>query len=242
MTRAGAGVFVCGSPYTEVSSVAWALSAHPGFMAAPESRFLFHLFGSRPGMERPYLYDAYCRCREGGTWLDVNGCPYDEFVAALGEGIARLFQSRTGERRWVDSSPENALLGDDLLRLFPAAFVIGLQQPVRTAAFIEGQGRLPQDPLRLQVLQEVNTLYNKHLARLAEYAPSHVFLLEEAELFGDPDRLFSELFDFVGEPDDPTVSPVFASHLYRVNMPLAEAKAVLAEFSAASLTNGLISE
>ncbi len=239
--QAGAGVFVCGSPYTEVSSVAWALSSHPRFMAAPESQFLFHLFGNRPGMDRPYLYDAYCRCREGGTWLDVNGCPYDEFVAALGEGIARLFQSRTGDRRWVDSSPENALLGDDLLRLFPHAFVIGLQQPVRTAAFIEGQGRLP-DAARLHALEEMNTHYNKHLSRLADYAPDHVFLLEETELFGDPDQAFRELFDFVGEPDDPAVPSVFASHLYRVNMPLAQAKVSLAEFSEAWQASGVVSD
>lgn len=211
-------------------------------MAAPESRFLYHLFGSRPGMERPYLYDAYCRCREGGTWLDVNGCPYDEFVGALGEGIARLFQSRTGERRWVDNSPENASLGDDLLRLFPGAFVIGLQQPIRTAAFIEGQGRLPQGPTRLQALQEMNEHYNKHLSRLVEHSPDHVLLLEETELFADPERTFRDLFDFVGEPDDPAVPSVFASRLYRLNTPLAEAKSSLAAFSKVWHASGLTPE
>jgi hypothetical protein len=126
-------------------------------------------------MERPYLYDAYCCCREGATWLDVNGCPYDEFVAALGEGITRLFQSRCGKRRWVDSSPE------------PSFQAVGSRT-------------------------------------------SQVFVLEEAELFGDPDRTFREMSDFLGEPSDPGVRSVFASQLYRLNKSLAEARASLAEF------------
>ena len=125
------GVFVCGSPFTEVSTLAWALAEHAAFWTSSESRFLYRLFGSRADLERPYLYDLYTTCNQDGAWLRANAVSYPAFLAALGEGIAKLFQARAGKkRRWVDNSPENALLLDELLLMFPDASFVGLLQPL----------------------------------------------------------------------------------------------------------------
>jgi hypothetical protein len=88
----------------------------------------------------------------------------------------------------------------------------------------------------------MNIHYNKQLSRLSDHAPDQAFLLDEAELFGDPGRVFREFFDCVGEPDDAAVPSVFASHLYRVSMPLHEAKVSLPEFSHALHASGVVGE
>ena len=226
----GRSVFVCGSPYTEVSSVAWALTAHPAFWTSSESRFLYRLFGNRADNGRPYLYDIYCDCCENGAWMHTNAVPYPEFLAALGDGIAKLFQGRAGRRRWVDSSPENALLVEELLHMFPDAVVVGLLQPTRTAAFIESAGQSELPPGRMRELAALNALYAERLANVANAAPHRVYLLEEDDLFDRPGTTLADLLEFLGEENNPAVAEMFASRLLRLNLPLSEAREALFGF------------
>ncbi len=227
---AAGGVFVCGSPFTEVSTLAWALAEHPAFWTSSESRFLYRLFGSRAGLERPYLFDVYTTCTEDGAWLRANAVPYAEFLATLGAGINRLFQGRAGRKRWVDNSPENALLLDELLNMFPDACCVGLLQPVRTAAFIETKrhGHLPAS--HLQELTASNALYTERLVAAAETWPDRVYLLEETELFSRPEAALSDLLDFLGEENNAAVATGFAQRLLRLDMTLSEARDALARF------------
>jgi sulfotransferase family protein len=239
LLRASAGgVFVCGSPHTEVSTVAWALAQHRAFWTSSESRFLYKLFGSRAGLERPYLYEAYCQCLDGGAWLKVNGVSYDEFLQALGTGIAGLFQSRAGDRRWVEGSPENALLGEDLLRMFPNACVIGLMQSARTAAFIahRHEAAAVGGP-GADDIAALNNLYAERLASMSRFAPARVFILEEDVLFNHPEAAFAALLDFLGEKNHPVVTQAFATWLHRLDMRLTAALQALEAFSPTARRN-----
>jgi hypothetical protein len=229
-TWRGRSVFVCGSPYTEVSSVAWALTAHPAFWTSSESRFLYRLFGNRPDNGRPYLYDIYRECCDNGAWMNVNAVPYPEFLAALGEGIGKLFQGRAGRKRWVDSSPENALMIVELSYMFPDAAFVGLLQPERTAAFIESGGRGGLSTARMDELTALNTLYAERLGHVAAAAPNRVYLLEENDLFDQPERTLADLLEFLGEENNAAVVEMFVHRLLRLNLPLREACEALREF------------
>ena len=226
----GRSVFVCGSPHTEVSSVAWALTAHPAFWTSSESRFLYRLFANRGDQGRPYLYDIYSDCCDNGAWLHANAVPYPEFLAALGDGIGRLFQGRAGRRRWVDSSPENALLIEELLHMFPDAVFVGLLQPARTAIFIEMTNDADMTTQRMQEIATANTLYADRLARAASAISSRVYLVEEADLFGRPESTMADLLEFLGEENNPAVAASFARQLLRLDMPLLDAREALARF------------
>jgi len=229
--RASAGgVFVCGSPFAEVSTVAWALAEHPAFWTSSESRFLYRLFGSRAGLERPYLYDLYGTCNEDGAWLRANAVSYPEFLAALGEGIGRLFHARAGRKRWVDNSPENALLLDELLHMFPDASFVGLLQPTRTAVFIEVARRAGMTQQKVRELTALNALYSERLTQAAGAAPDRVYLLEENDLFASPDTAFADLLEFLGEENNEAVPTAFARRLLQLDLPLADARAALARF------------
>jgi hypothetical protein len=229
-TWRGRSIFVCGSPFTEVSSVAWALTAHPSFWTSSESRFLYRLFGNRADNGRPYLYDIYRGCCEDGAWMDANAVPYPEFLHALGDGIAKLFQGRAGRKRWVDSSPENALLIEELQYMFPDSAFVGLLQPVRTAAFIESSGRTSVTTSRMEELTAINQLYAGRLASVAAAAPGRVYLLEESDLFDRPETALADLLEFLGEENSPAVAEMFSRRLLRLNMPLREAREALFEF------------
>jgi hypothetical protein len=232
----GECVFVCGSPYTEVSTVAWALAAHQSFWTSSESRFLYQLFGSRAGLERPYLYDVYTNCTQEGAWLRVNAVSYPEFVASLGYGIEALFKERARHKRWVDSSPENALMLDELMLMFPGAIVIGLLQPLRTALFLNNAQGVTLTGQLVQELDQLNTLYTDRLRMAASSLPDRVYLLEEADLFDEPDKTFADLLEFLGEDDNERVSAAFCGHLLRLGLPLAKARTELDGF--AKTTNG----
>jgi|ERR1051326_1323665 hypothetical protein len=229
-TWRGRSVFVCGSPYTEVSTVAWALTAHAAFWTSSESRFLYRLFGNRAHNGRPYLYDIYCDCCQDGAWMNANAVPYPEFVAALGDGVARLFQGRAGRKRWIDSSPENALLIEELLYMFPDAVFVGLLQPVRTAAFIEASAGTDVTPSCMADLATLNALYAERLANVAAAVPGRVYLLEENDLFDRPETALADLLEFLGEEYSPLVAEMFARRLLRMNLPLAEAREALYKF------------
>ena len=232
----GGSTFVCGSPFTEVSTVAWALAAHPAFWTSSESRFLYRLFGSQAGLERPYLYDIYMTCIEDGAWLHANSVSYTEFLAALGEGIGRLFQGRAGRRRWVDNSPENALLLDELVHIFPDARFVGLLQPLRSALYVAASGGSVLLPERVREVAQLNELYTDRLNRAAAQLPERICLIDEAELFGNPAAAFDDLLEFLGEDRDQAVVDTFARRLLRFGMPLAEARDALARFEPPSGT------
>ncbi|MSP00083.1 MAG: hypothetical protein EXR07_03380 [Acetobacteraceae bacterium] len=233
----GRGVFICGSPYTEVSSLAWALTAHRAFWTSSESRFLYRLFGSRADLVRPYLYDTYRACAEEGAWLRTNAVSYPEFLAALGDGIGRLFQGRAGKKRWVDSSPENALLIEELLYMFPDAAFVGMLQSSRTSVFIEMARHAALTPPKVRELVALNTLYGERLKRAGGIAPDRVYLLEERDLFDNPEAALADLLDFLGEENNPDVAEKFARRLLRLNLPLAEAREKLAQFKTTLLAD-----
>ena len=226
----GRGVFVCGSPYTEVSSLAWALTAHPAFWTSSESRFLYRLFGNRAESDRPYLYDIYRNSAEEGAWLRANAVPYPEFLAALGEGIGRLFQGCAGRKRWIENSPENALLIDELLHMFPDATFVGLLQPARTAVYIEMARHSAMTTPRLRELTAMNTLYSERLRTIAHAAPNRVYLVEEIDLFDHPETTMAELLEFLGEENDPAAAEMFSRRLLRLNLSLADARDRLGRF------------
>jgi hypothetical protein len=224
------GVFVCRSPFTEVSTVARTLAEHPAFWTSSESHFLYRLYGSRAGLERPFLCDLYCTCNEDGAWLRANAISCPEFLAALGEGIGKLFQARAGRKRWVDNSPENALLLDELLHMFPDASFVGLLQPACTAMFIEMARRAGMTEQKLHDLTALNALYSERPTKAACVAPDRIYLLEESELFANPGIALGAMLDFLGEANNEAVPAAFSRRLLQLDVPLAEARVALARF------------
>lgn len=215
------GVFVCGSPFAETNTVAWALAQHERFWASSESRFLFNLFGRSDGLAVPYLFHHYQLAAADGAWLAANAVSYPELAEAIGSGIDRLFQSRSGDRRWIDCSPENALIIDTLLLMFPTAAFVGIAQSVESARCMASVLAQPSDPKEIDSIAEH---YHRVLSQAALQYPDRVFLVNQDELIDDPDRLFMETLEFLGEENDPSVARFFCNRLFKMDCGIEEAR------------------
>jgi sulfotransferase family protein len=114
-------VFVVGCPRSGTSALSWALAEHPAYWTSSEANFFQALI--RPGGRgKSRIREAYDKAwaREDG-WLKWNGVSFEEFASCIGHGFGHLFLSRSIGRRWVDSSPENLLIAEDLAVMFPYA-------------------------------------------------------------------------------------------------------------------------
>lgn len=114
------GVFVIGCPRSGTSILSWALAMHPNFWTSAESDYLLRLFGEGR-VER--IYRQVCERSDQG-WLQKQGVSFAEFAASVGLGAERLFDSRSGGRRWVEATPSYTLMVEELLNLFPAASLL----------------------------------------------------------------------------------------------------------------------
>lgn len=118
MARAVGPVFVGGCPRSGTSAMSWAIAAHPGYWTSVETHYFYYLL--RDG----FLPDVYARSCGRGSWLDEHGIPYQEFLQNLGSGLDRMMRDRSRGRQWVDGSPENILVAEQLLTMYPSAQVI----------------------------------------------------------------------------------------------------------------------
>lgn len=111
-------VFVVGSPRSGTTALARALGRHTGLWTSHESYLLHKLYGD------DRANDAWRRDAErqqAPSWLKTEAVGREEFLGYLGAGINALYTSRSGGRRWVDQTPLNTLMVDDLGHMFPGA-------------------------------------------------------------------------------------------------------------------------
>jgi hypothetical protein len=119
-------VFVAGCPRSGTSALSWAVAACPGYWTSVETHFFYYLLG-------PAQFDlqqVYKRSEPNGSWLSKHQVGYPEFLRRLGSGLDELMLSRCDGKQWVDGSPENVMVGEQLLQMFPeAALFIVIRDP-----------------------------------------------------------------------------------------------------------------
>ncbi len=117
-TPGGAGpVFVVGCPRSGTSALSWAIAAQPGYWTSAETHFFYYLLRETA----PSIASAFKASAETGSWLEKHGVSYREFLQHVGHGLDRLMLSRSDGMQWIDGSPENALVAEELLAMFPTA-------------------------------------------------------------------------------------------------------------------------
>ncbi|MGC8915621.1 MAG: sulfotransferase family protein [Thermoanaerobaculum sp.] len=109
-------VFVVGCPRSGTSALAWALAQHSALLTDSESNFLYSLFSSG-AIEK--AWEVSSRVEKG--FVQRFQVTRGEFYQAACLGFASLFKCAAGAKRWVDQSPENVLVADQLAVGFPKA-------------------------------------------------------------------------------------------------------------------------
>jgi Sulfotransferase family len=115
-------IFIVGSPRSGTTALGHALNRHPDLWASKEAYVLFRLFGNgraRGSWEHHWE-------RSNPSWLRTEEVERAEFLGFLGLGINAMYSSRSQGRRWVDPTPLNTLMIDDVAEMFPGAFFLHL--------------------------------------------------------------------------------------------------------------------
>lgn len=111
-------IFVVGAPRSGTSMLQWALRQHPDLWGGEESDFLEPLIA---GLHK--AYDFGC-LREDFHWLSSEKVSRQEFLQHIGYGVNSLYMSRSGGRRWVETTPRYTLMMPDLSEMFPDAIFL----------------------------------------------------------------------------------------------------------------------
>lgn len=149
--RAKGPVFVAGCPRSGTSALSWAIAAHPGYWTSAETHFFYYLLRNGDALLRDgasTMNEAFELSSGPGQWLHKHGVDRATFLSFLGDlsaarstlppvseivfpvlleylghGFNRMISTYSGGLQWVDGSPENVMVGEPLLQMFPAATI-----------------------------------------------------------------------------------------------------------------------
>jgi hypothetical protein len=178
--------------------LSWALAQHPDLWTGPETDFLYYL-ASPQGVGWTWERAA---AREDG-WLRYFRVDLAEYHAWVGHGVDRMMLSRSGGKRWIDSSTTNVLAVRQLAQMFPNAQFLHIIRDGR--AVVNSAIHFGFDPNLADFKTACKywvTCVRNGLRAKAEM-PDRVLELRQERLLSDPEGLFEETQRFLGvEPSD----------------------------------------
>jgi hypothetical protein len=175
-----------------------------------ESAYLSHLFGGqriRKVLER-------ARRQPRPSWISTEGVSDEEFLAYLGLGLNALYSSRSGGKRWIDQTPLNTLMVEDVGAMFPdAAFIHVLRDGRRVVhSMLHFLDKFPEER-REEMAEHIGpwtTDFREACRSWAGYVdaatafcrahPDRCFAVANERLSADPEGTFRGMFDFLGVP------------------------------------------
>ena len=195
-SRVRGPVFVAGCPRSGTSALGWAIAASPRYWTSVETHFFFGLLGDG-GRNR--VHDVFEACRLEGSWLDTHEVPYCEFLSSIGSGLNSLMLSRSNHLQWLDNSPENLLVADDLLMMFPEAVVIHVIRDPREVCASMMLSGFEREAWSYDIDEAIATwkYYMETGQSLRARHPDRVMEVMHARMLQDPDALASEISKFL---------------------------------------------
>jgi hypothetical protein len=206
-------IFIIGSPRSGTTALGHALDRHPELWAARESYFLYDCFGNgrADGTWRRQ------RARKNPSFLAASDVGREEFLGFLGLGVNALYTTRSGGLRWVDPTPLNTIMVEDLADLFPGASFLNLirdgRSVVRSMGRFRGNleakkgpipdGEMPPWTHDLTSACETWARYVDAGMTFAAAHPDRCLEVRNEDLSGDPAAGFERIQTFLGlAPDD----------------------------------------
>jgi hypothetical protein len=168
-----------------------------------------------------------------GSWLAEHGVTYAEFLQHMGSGYDRLMRSRSGGLQWIDGSPENALVGTELLTMYPEAQMLVLVRDPRdtcrsmlTSGFDELWARDGDEAIRTWVH------YAETARALAAAHPEQVMLVSQEDMLATPAAVAASIGERLRTGDGTPIANFLTTQ--RVNSSFDRASLAEQRFSAAA--------
>lgn len=258
-------VFVVGMYRSGTSILTWAIGQHPniwaleetGFMpilangvlaswtrAASAKRSFAEVYEVMPGQYPAYfgrtidgLMNSIAREHALRVLLSRANGHASEFV----DQVQVLRALGSSKRRWVDGTPENAMIIGQLAQLFPAAkFIHIVRNPLNVMASMNRFDRAGGDRAEpSQALEAWRQRVGMALTAERAYGSGVVKRIRYDDLIDEPVRLMREIFAFLEEPTFDTAAEAFEVRLNSSKVTSRELYEVRRSISAESLADAL---
>jgi len=183
-------VFVAGCPRSGTSALSWAIAAHPGYWTSAETHFFYYLLRN----DAEAIRQGYTRSSGGGQWLDKHGVAFAEFLAYLGVGFDQMMRRQSGGHDWIDGSPENALVGEALLQMFPTASIfVVVRDPRAVCVSMMTSGFAAPWAKDLDAAIKEWRYYARAGRELAAAYPDRVLEVQQERMRRDSDQIALEI-------------------------------------------------
>jgi hypothetical protein len=205
-------VFIIGSPRSGTTALGTALGRHPEFWVSRECYVLHQLYGKG---RADWVWDNDWN-RTTPSWLRAEGVERAEFLGFLGLAANALFSSRSEGRRWVDQTPLNTPMADDLADMFPGASFLNIVRDGRLVVrsmrtfltMLEGlkgpipEGEVPAWTADFRLACETWAQYVETGLSFDDAHPGRCLTIHNEELFADARSAFTRIHEFLDAPDD----------------------------------------
>ena len=214
-------IFIVGSPRSGTTALGHALDKHPDLWTSKEAYVLYRLFGNGRAAG---TWEQHWE-RANPSWLRAQGVERSEFLGFLGLGINAMYSSRSEGRRWVDPTPLNTLMIDDVAEMFPGAAFLHLVRDGRRVvrsmlSFRESiereRGPVPDNemPSWTHDFEAACESWANHVdivARFEDANPGRCLTTRNEDLVVDPAAAMSRILGFLGTALDDGPSEFLAN-------------------------------
>jgi hypothetical protein len=222
-------IFIIGCPRSGTTALARALGQHSQLWTSHESYFLNSLYGGGRA-EDAWRRDA--EREKAPSWLKTEEVSRQEFLGWLGAGVNALYTSRSGGRRWIDQTPLNTLMVDDLADMFSGAVFVHIVRDGRHVVhsmenflrkFEEREGAKRYVPAWATDFGEACRTWRTWVETATAFCqrnPERATTVVNERLSADPETGFADLYRFLGL--GPEQGPITSFGAERVNSSFGE--------------------
>lgn len=187
--------FVAGCPRSATSAFSWAIAEHKDLTTSAESNFLFYLLRDTTSS----LYSAYDTAKEvGDGWFNKHNVDQNEYLEYIGSGVKKMFTDKCGSNIFIEQSPENILIVDKILAMFPNAKIINMVRDGRevVSSMLKSGFSSPWSKDFKLACETWNHFVKKGWEFSQKY-PENVLNVYQKDLVYDTDNTVKKVFDFL---------------------------------------------
>jgi len=188
-------VFVCGCPRSATSAFSWALAEHKELMTSAESNFLFYLLRNL----KSDVYKSYDIAQDvSDGWFNKHEISKDKYLQFIGYGLIEMFNKTCETNIFIEQSPENILIVDKLLKVFPNAKIINMIRDGRevVSSMLKSGFKSPWSK-DFKLACETWNHYAKKGYEFSLQYPKSVLNVYQKDLIYDTENAVKKVFNFL---------------------------------------------
>ena len=187
--------FVAGCPRSATSAFSWALSEHEELQTSAESNFIYYLLRD-PDSVIYTSYDTAKKVDDG--WFNKHGVSKSQYLEYMGVGIRNLFSSICETNIFLEQSPENILIADKIIEMFPDTKIIHMIRDGRevVSSMLKSGFKSPWSK-DFQLACETWNHFVKKGYEFSQKYPENIINVYQKDLVYDTENAVKRVFEFL---------------------------------------------